>query len=103
MKPTTLNGTATYAFRKRRYRRYKHLVGGKTGTLTGRTPKGLTTWFSGMMPINDPKIVVAAVAVVGNKWIVKGPHIAAEAFRAWDRLERKRERVARKKKLKGNG
>ena len=56
-----------------------------------------------MMPINDPKIVVAAVAVVGNKWIVKGPHIAAEAFRAWDRLERKRERVARKKKLKGNG
>lgn len=100
MRPTTLNGTATYAFRKRRYRRYKHLVGGKTGTLTGKAPKGLTTWFSGMMPIEKPEIVVAAVAVVGNRWIVKGPHIAAEAFRSWDRLKKKREKIAKQKYLK---
>ena len=97
MRPTTLSGTATYAFKKRRYRRYKHLVGGKTGTLTGRNPKGLTTWFSGMMPINDPKIVVAAVVVVGDKWIIKGPHLAAEAFRQWDRLERKRSSISKNK------
>lgn len=96
MRPTVQNGTASYAFRKRRYRQYSHQVGGKTGTLTGSTPKGLTTWFAGMMPIEKPEIVVSAVVVVGNKWIYKGPQLAAEAFRAWDKLKTKREKIAKR-------
>ena len=83
MDRTTINGTAGFAFRKNPYRRFRHLVGGKTGTLNGENPKGLTTWFNGLMPIKKPEIVVAAVVVSGDRWIIKGSNLAAEALRIW--------------------
>lgn len=83
MNRTILSGTAASVFRKRNYRHLIPLVGGKTGTLTGKAPKGLTTWFVGMMPYQNPEVVVAAVVVTDNRWVIKGPHLAAEAFRLW--------------------
>lgn len=83
MDSTIRGGTASFAFRRGKYRKLRHLVGGKTGTLTGRSPKGLTTWFAGMMPLEAPEIVVAAVVVLEDRWHIKGPHLAAEAFWAY--------------------
>jgi cell division protein FtsI/penicillin-binding protein 2 len=87
MSATVRYGTAASVFRKRRYRSLRKQVGGKTGTLTGKNPKGLTTWFVGMMPYNNPQVVVSAVVVNNNsKWVIKGTHLAAEALRVWKKL-----------------
>ncbi|MEZ4741872.1 MAG: penicillin-binding transpeptidase domain-containing protein [Bdellovibrionota bacterium] len=76
MKKTTNGGTASSVFRKRRYRKLKSLVGGKTGTLNGNAPKGLTNWFTGIMPLDNPEIAIAAVTVTGDLWFIKGPYLA---------------------------
>ena len=87
MAATVNYGTAASVFRKRRYRSLRRKVGGKTGTLMGKNPKGLTTWFVGMMPHDKPKVVISAVVVNRhNKWVIKGTHLAAEALRIWSRL-----------------
>lgn len=93
MNKTIRGGTASSAFRRRGYAHLIPYVGGKTGTLNGHSPEGLTTWFAGMMPIQKPKIVVAAVVVTGDRWVIKGPHLAAEAFRLWFDLQRHKEKT----------
>lgn len=83
MKATVYGGTATSVFRSRRYRKIRPLVGGKTGTLSLKRPKGITSWFTGIMPLDNPKIVIASVVVYNNYWIFKAPKLAAEAFLAY--------------------
>ncbi len=83
MESSVRNGTATSAFRHSKYRKFKEIVGGKTGTLTGQSPKGVTTWFSGIAPLNNPEIAVAAVIVLDETWHIKGPQLAAEAIWAF--------------------
>lgn len=83
MHGTVNGGTASYAFRPRKYRGLRRAVGGKTGTLYSRALGGTTTWFTGLMPITDPQIVVSAVVVIPHAWIIKGPNLAAEAFWAY--------------------
>lgn len=80
---SVLGGTASFAFRRGKYAKLRGLVGGKTGTLTGSTPKGLTTWFAGLAPTENPEVVVASVVMLEGRWIVKGPSLAAEAFWAY--------------------
>ena len=94
MKATVQGGTASSAFRHGRLRQYRYKVGGKTGTLTGSNPEGLTTWFTGIYPIDDPKIVVAAVTVIEDLWIFKAHNLAAEAIAKWDEIE-KQQTIAR--------
>ncbi len=80
-------GTAGFAFRRGKYRKLHDIVGGKTGTLTGSSPKGLTTWFAGLAPTHDPEVVVASVVVLEDRWRIKGPNLAAEALSLYfDRL-----------------
>ena len=66
MDATIRGGTASSAFRRGKHRSLRFSVGGKTGTLTGHNPEGLTTWFTGVYPVKDPKIVVASVVVIGD-------------------------------------
>ncbi len=73
-------GTATFAFRRGKYRNIRELVGGKTGTLTGSSPRGLTTWFAGIAPLDDPEVVVASVVMLDARWHIKGPNLAAEGL-----------------------
>lgn len=80
MSQSVIRGTATGAFHPRKFAAIRPLVGGKTGTLNGKSPEGLTTWFSGLMPIRNPEVVVAAVTVAGSRWVIKGPQIASEAL-----------------------
>ncbi len=93
---TTLSGTARNAFKKKRYRNQglRDIVGGKTGTLTGRNPVGKTTWFVGMMPLDDPEVVVAAVVITGNKWVIKATDAAAEALSLYIKTKEKEDAEA---------
>ena len=88
MKATVNGGTASYAFRSAKYRRLRRQVGGKTGTLYSLANGGITTWFAGQMPIDNPQVVIAAIVVIPNNWIIKGPNLAAEGF--WAYLHRKK-------------
>ncbi len=83
MNGTVRSGTARGAFSKRGYRGLVDLVGGKTGTLNGEAPKGQTTWFTGLSPIDDPQIIVSSIVVNDSKWVIKGSQLAAEAFKLW--------------------
>jgi cell division protein FtsI/penicillin-binding protein 2 len=83
MQASVQGGTASHAFRRGKYRKLREIVGGKTGTLTGQSPKGLTTWFSGMAPLDAPEIVVASVVMLESKWLIKGTHLAAESIWAY--------------------
>ena len=77
---TVSSGTASFAFRRGKYKSLRNQVGGKTGTLTGDSPEGLTTWFIGAYPINRPEIVVASVVLLEDLWRFKAPHLAAEGI-----------------------
>ena len=88
MRATVNGGTASYAFRSAKYRRLRRQVGGKTGTLYNLANNGISTWFAGQMPISNPQVVIAAIVVIPNNWIIKGPNLAAEGF--WAYLHRQR-------------
>ena len=88
MAGTVNGGSATYAFRSSKYRRLRRNIGGKTGTLYSKALGGINTWFAGLMPLANPRIVVAAIVVIPNAWIIKGPNLAAEAFWAYQHLYR---------------
>ena len=92
MGKTVRSGTAASIFRQRQFRHLRYKAGGKTGTLTGERPKGLTTWFTGLFPIDKPEIAISAVVVNSNRWVIKGPHLAAETFRLWSRYQKKQKR-----------
>ena len=83
MRSTVDNGTATRIFDKGRYRSIANDVGGKTGTLNGRTPAGVTTLFIGIYPINAPRIAVASVVVLEDLFRFKASQLGAEAILAW--------------------
>ena len=95
-KATVQGGTASFAFRKGRHARLRYKVGGKTGTLSGKAPKGVNTWFAGYMPVEKPEVVVAAIVVLEDLWHIKGPNLAAEAFWAYQDLKKENSRIARR-------
>lgn len=80
-------GTASFAFRRGKLRKLRDYVGGKTGTLTGSSPKGLTTWFAGVAPVQNPEIVVASVVMLDDYWHIKAPNLAAEGV--WEYYDAK--------------
>ncbi len=83
MDATVLNGTASSAFNRGRLRSLKVSVGGKTGTLTGNNPQGLTTWFAGLYPLEDPEIAVASVVMLQDLWHFKATNLAAASIMAY--------------------
>ncbi len=60
-------------------------IGGKTGSLTGKSPPGKVSWFVGMAPLDDPEVVVSAMVINtgSRRWKVKASHVAKEGFRAY--------------------
>ncbi|MEC4677472.1 MAG: penicillin-binding transpeptidase domain-containing protein [Nitrospirota bacterium] len=85
MQKTVQNGTVKNIFR-RRYREKsirKISIGGKTGSLRGKEPKGRYTWFVAMAPIENPEIVVAAMVVNDPVWHITAPQVAKEGLSAY--------------------
>lgn len=95
-KATVQGGTASFAFRKGRHGRLRYKVGGKTGTLSGKAPKGVNTWFAGYMPVEKPEVIVSAIVVLEDLWHIKGPNLAAEALWAYQDLKKDNSRIARR-------
>lgn len=99
MDATVMGGTASSAFNRGRLRGLRAEVGGKTGTLTGNHPQGLTTWFAGIYPLEDPEIAVASVVLLESLWKFKATNLAAEAIMAYHDFKKTPEsalRTARK-------
>jgi cell division protein FtsI/penicillin-binding protein 2 len=79
----TARGTAKSAFRDTRGRPLLGpvRVSGKTGSLSGRDPKGRYEWFIGVAPAEAPRVAIAAVVVNGPKWWSNAAQIAAQVLR----------------------
>lgn len=86
MAATLHGGTASSAFRRPKYRNIKEIAGGKTGTLNNHVPQGLATWFVGMMPLDNPEVVVASLVVNSDRWVIKASSLSAEALWAYQQL-----------------
>ncbi|PWU20903.1 MAG: penicillin-binding protein [Bdellovibrio sp.] len=79
MRATVSSGTSRKAFRHlRRDAHFKDLeIGGKTGSLTGLSPKGRTDWFVGYaIGENNERLAIGAVTVHVNLWRVKSAVLA---------------------------
>lgn len=58
-------------------------VAGKTGSLSGWTPRMHFEWFAGVAPVDDPKLAVVALVVNDSRWKIKGSYVGKEAFNAF--------------------
>lgn len=95
MRSTVDEGTASNIFWKGRYRSIAQETGGKTGTLNGRSPIGLTTLFLGVYPLSRPQIAVSAVVVLQDRYYFKASQLGAEAILGWRDLQDTRNGIVR--------
>ena len=82
MQETTRIGSARKSFSSyRRYKAFKNAeFGGKTGSLSGLTPKGRYGWFVGYGERNGKKIAYASLVVYRDKWVVRPARVAFEVL-----------------------
>jgi cell division protein FtsI/penicillin-binding protein 2 len=80
---TVVDGTAHKGFRHiYRDRILSKLdIGGKTGSLTGKHPKGWTEWFVGYASSAEQKIAIGVVLVSEDKWRIRPSELSKEIFR----------------------
>jgi cell division protein FtsI/penicillin-binding protein 2 len=81
---TTISGTARRAFRASGGRPLLGpvTVAGKTGSLSGKDPKGRYEWFIGVAPADAPQVAVATLVVNRGKWWRSASQVAAEVLQA---------------------
>jgi peptidoglycan glycosyltransferase len=81
MSQTITHGTSRKAFRGFFKKEYTDIdVGGKTGSLTGDSPRGKYDWFVGYGIQGEQKIAVAALTIHEKLWRVKSSYLARRAF-----------------------
>ncbi|MEO0368673.1 MAG: penicillin-binding transpeptidase domain-containing protein [Pseudomonadota bacterium] len=80
MRATIKVGSARSAFQGiNRYKVYKGVeIGGKTGSLTGDSPKGRHDWFVGYASDGERNIVFASLIVNKEKWVVRSAYVARQ-------------------------
>jgi len=80
MRETTRIGSARGSFRGlSRYKVYKDMeIGGKTGSLTGYSPKGKHDWFVGYAQKDGRKIAYASLIINKEKWYVRSAYVARQ-------------------------
>jgi len=88
MRATATEGTGFKTFSKPPRSLVGIPVAGKTGSLSGGDAEHYRhhSWFVGFAPADKPEVAVAALAVNGLKWKVKGPVMAREALGQWAAL-----------------
>ena len=101
MRATTRIGSARKSFSNlSRYRVYKDMeIGGKTGSLTGFSPRGRHDWFVGYAEKDGRKVAYASLIINKEKWYVRSAYVAMRFiynyFTAID--EKKREKQEQEK------
>ena len=80
MQETVRIGSARGSFNDiKRYKVYRDMeIGGKTGSLTGLSPKGRHDWFVGYADKNGRKIAYASLIVNKEKWYVRSAYVARQ-------------------------
>ncbi len=88
MRETVQRGSARNGFRGFFRGEFKNIeVGGKTGSLTGSSPKGKNDWFVGYASLNERKIAYASLTVNEERWTVKSAFVARKVIEAYYRSE----------------
>ncbi|MFH1761985.1 MAG: penicillin-binding transpeptidase domain-containing protein [bacterium] len=88
MEETVLRGTARKSFKTlTNERKYGNIrIGGKTGSLDSKLPKGRCDWFAGYgidKQCPDKRAALAVVTVHGKFWNIKSAQLAAEIFKIY--------------------
>ena len=80
MRATVSQGSARRSYSDiSRYRVYRGIdIGGKTGSLTGYSPRGRHDWFVGYASKDDHQIVFASLIVNKEKWYVRSAYVARQ-------------------------
>ena len=80
MRETTKTGSARRSFTGiNRYKVYRNMeIGGKTGSLTGYSPRGRHDWFVGYAEKNGRKVAYASLIVNKEKWYVRSAYVARQ-------------------------
>jgi len=80
MKETTRIGSARKSFQGlNRYKVYKGMeIGGKTGSLTGYSPRGRHDWFVGYAEKDGRKVAYASLIINKEKWYVRSAYVARQ-------------------------
>lgn len=80
MRETARTGSARKSFTGlNRYKVYKGMeIGGKTGSLTGYSPKGRHDWFVGYAEKNGRKVAYASLIINKEKWYVRSAYVARQ-------------------------
>jgi len=80
MRETTRIGSARNSFRGlNRYSVYKNMeIGGKTGSLTGYSPKGRHDWFVGYAEKDGHRVAYASLIINKEKWYVRSAYVARQ-------------------------
>ncbi len=81
MQATITEGTGRRSFRKFTSKKFPDVViGGKSGHLSGKMPKGSYDWFIGYGERDSRKIAYAMLCINKEKWYVKSSTFAREAL-----------------------
>lgn len=80
MQETTRIGSARRSFSDLgRYKVYKGMkIGGKTGSLTGSSPRGRHDWFVGYAEKDGKRMAYASLIVNKEKWYVRSAYVARQ-------------------------
>lgn len=80
MRETTRIGSARKSFGGlSRYSVYKDMeIGGKTGSLTGFSPKGRHDWFVGYAQKDGRRVAYASLIINKEKWYVRSAYVARQ-------------------------
>jgi cell division protein FtsI/penicillin-binding protein 2 len=80
MVETTRSGSARSSFGGlNKYKVYKNMeIGGKTGSLTGFSPKGRHDWFVGYVKKDGRRIAYASLIINKEKWYVRSAYVARQ-------------------------
>ncbi len=58
-------------------------VAGKTGSVSGWSPRMHFEWFAGIAPVEGPMLAVSALVVNNGRWKIKGSFVGKEAFNSY--------------------
>lgn len=85
MRETVVRGTSQRSFRDllRKKKAQQIEMGGKTGHLTGLSPKGNYDWFVGYATDGKKQIALAALTINEENWRVKASYLARQFIESY--------------------
>ena len=80
MQATTKIGSARKSFGGlHKYKVYRDMkIGGKTGSLTGYSPRGRHDWFVGYAEKDGKRVAYASLIINKEKWYVRSAYVARQ-------------------------